>query len=63
MFKEENLNVQKQIKKFNELMNEFNTFDTRISEELEGLRSYLFLRLNTEWTTKFNIDKKIIEYA
>lgn len=63
MFKEENLNVAEANKKFNELMNEFNTFDTRISEELEGLRSYLFLRLNTEWTTKFNIDKKIIEYA
>ncbi len=63
MFKEENLNAAEANKKFNDLMNEFNTFDTRISEELEGLRSYLFLRLNTEWITKFNIDKKIIEYA
>lgn len=63
MFKEENLNAEEANRNFNELMNEFNTLDLRISEELEGLRSYLFLRLNTEWTTKFNIDKKIIEYA
>lgn len=63
MFKEESLNAAEANYKFNELMNEFNTFDVKISEELEELRSYLFLRLNTEWTNKFNIDKKITEYA
>ena len=38
---------------FNGLVQRFEDFDLRISEKTEDLRSYIFLKINTDWTKNF----------
>ncbi len=53
MVEEENITTDKAIDIFDYLVQRFDGFDYRISEEIEDLRSYIFLKINTDWTKKF----------
>jgi ATP-dependent DNA helicase RecQ len=53
MIEEEEITTDKAIIIFNELLKRFDDFDFRISEEIEDLRSYIFLKINTNWTKNF----------
>lgn len=38
---------------FNNFVKRFDDFDFRISEEIQDLKGYLFLKINTNWTKNF----------
>ena len=54
MVEEDEITTDKAIIIFNQLLKRFDDFDYRISEEIEDLRSYIFLKINTNWTKNFN---------
>ncbi len=53
MVEEDEITSNRAIIIFNQLLKRFDDFDYRISEEIEDLRSYIFLKINTNWTKKF----------
>jgi len=53
MVEEDEITTDKAIIIFNQLLKRFDDFDYRISEEIEDLRSYIFLKINTNWTKNF----------
>ena len=53
MIDEEEITTDKAIVIFNQLIKRFDDFDFRIAEEIEDLRSYIFLKINTNWTKNF----------
>jgi ATP-dependent DNA helicase RecQ len=53
MVEEDEITTDKAIVVFNQLLQRFDDFDNRISEEIEDLRSYIFIKINTNWTKKF----------
>lgn len=53
MVEEDEITTDKAIVIFNQLLQRFDDFDYRISEEIEDLRSYIFIKINTNWTKKF----------
>lgn len=55
MVEEDEITTDKAIIIFNQLLKRFDDFDYRISEEIEDLRSYIFLKINTNWTKNFTI--------
>lgn len=53
MVEEEVLSTDDAFILFDKIIHRFNEFDFRISEEIEDLRSFLSLKLNTNWTKNF----------
>ena len=53
MVEDENLTTDEASAIFNNFVKRFDDFDFRISEEIQDLKGYLFLKINTTWTKKF----------
>lgn len=53
MVEEDEITTDEAIIIFNQLLKRFDDFDYKISEEIEDLRSYIFLKINTNWTKNF----------
>lgn len=53
MVEEDEITTDKAIIIFNQILKRFADFDYTISEEIEDLRSYIFLKINTNWTKNF----------
>lgn len=53
MVEDENLTTDEASVIFNNFVKRFNDFDFRISEEIQDLKGYLFLKINTNWTKNF----------
>jgi len=53
MVEEENLPTHGASAVFDTFVERFKDFDSRISEEIQDLKGYLFLKINTNWTKKF----------
>ena len=53
MVEDENLATDEASVIFNNFVKRFDDFDFRISEEIQDLKGYLFLKINTNWTKNF----------
>lgn len=53
MIEDENLTTDEASVIFNNFVKIFDDFDFRISEEIQDLKGYLFLKINTNWTKNF----------
>lgn len=53
MVEDENLTTDEASVIFNNFVKRFDDFDFRISEEIQDLKGYLFLKINTNWTKNF----------
>jgi ATP-dependent DNA helicase RecQ len=53
MVEDENLTTEEASAIFNNFVKRFDDFDFRISEEIQDLKGYLFLKINTNWTKNF----------
>lgn len=53
MVEDENLTIDEASDIFNDFVNRFDDFDFRISEEIQDLKGYLFIKINTNWTKNF----------
>ncbi|MCG9881239.1 MAG: DEAD/DEAH box helicase [Bacteroidia bacterium] len=54
MVEDENLTTDEASAIFNDFMKRFDNFDYKVSKELQELKGYLFLKINTIWTKNFN---------
>lgn len=62
MVEDENLTTDEASVIFNNFVKRFDDFDFRISEEIQDLKGYLFLKINTNWTKNFT-NKFVENYA
>ncbi|SCY98964.1 DEAD/DEAH box helicase [Flavobacterium caeni] len=53
MVEDENLITDEASVVFNNFVKRFDDFDIKISEEIQDLKGYLFLKINTNWTKNF----------